>query len=459
MEKRVFPRIKSSFPVELRVESFLNGNSVILAKGEIVNISNTGVCVVSDEYLDMNTKSEVNLQIADYRGFEKSNETEGISVNAKVAWIKKPLDSTFKYRYGLEFEEPHNQCVEILKKALFYDEEKLLNSLWNNLKLTINFPAVPLSSKILSKLSPTALSIDVTNLCNLKCNHCFWDSYKYELPEQTNKGLIASVKAVLERYPTITNLTWYGGEPLINVDTINIIKEGIKLRKNNLVITNGTFPFPVWSNRTHFAVSIDGTEEIHNKLRGADIYDKIKRNIIFAISKEIPVAILYCINPSNIDCISDFLEEWADKGTIGIVFTVYAPIRGKILQGLNSMQRDKVVSLLLEMKKKYKKLIWNTETMIELLRDKYGKVLAKNCLMNVFNRKARIYSIHMCNDSFIRVPCALGRYADCLHCRSVTKLALYSAIVLRDRRSLLSLLGMYHSKPHCREKSILLANL
>lgn len=26
---------------------------------------------------------------------------------------------------------------------------------------------------------PTALSIDITNTCTLKCKHCFWDSYEH----------------------------------------------------------------------------------------------------------------------------------------------------------------------------------------------------------------------------------------------------------------------------------------
>ena len=320
--------------------------------------------------------------------------------------------------------------------------------------------SLPLSSKKLDRLRPTALSIDVTNLCNLKCEHCFSDSYKGELPEKTDKRLLDSVKKVLKKYSTITNITWYGGEPLINTETVNLVKEGVKLKRNNLVITNGTFPIPELHMNTHFAVSIDGTAEIHNIIRGDNIYNTIKGNILSAVSRKIPIAILYCINSMNINCIPDFLEEWSDKGTLPIIFTVYAPIiqRPAYLR-LSDNEQNIAASLLLRMKKKYGLLIGNTQMMIELIRTKHTNTLANGCPMNIFNEKTRVYSIHMCNDGSIRQPCAFGRFADCLHCRSITKLALYAGLILRDKRSLFTLLGMYHSKPHTGKESLVKSKL
>jgi len=88
--------------------------------------------------------------------------------------------------------------------------------------------------------------------------------------------------------------------------------------------------------------------------------------------------------------------------------------------------------------------------MIELIRGKYGEELAENCPMNAFNKYGKIYSIHMCNDGSIRVPCALGKDASHVHCRSITKLALYAGKVLRDKESFLALLRMYISRPHVK---------
>lgn len=327
--------------------------------------------------------------------------------------------------------------------------EELSQEMWTPSPPVFISPTVPLSSELLDDLQPSALSVDVTNVCNLRCKHCFWDSYDEALPAGTNEDIIDSVKEALKKYPTITNITWYGGEPLISNKTIALVQQGLTFKKNNLVITNGTFPIPEWRENVHFAVSIDGTQGIHDSLRGADTYNKTKKNVLVAVTKGVPIAILYCLNSLNIDCIPDFLAEWADMNTIGIVFTAYAPLTNRdSYLSLTDGQRDRAVSLLLRVKKKYGRVIVNTETMIELIRAAYGEEMAQDCPMNVCNKQGRVYSLHMCNNGSIRVPCALGRDADCIHCRSVTKLALYAGMVLRDKRSLLAAFIMYHSKSH-----------
>lgn len=310
--------------------------------------------------------------------------------------------------------------------------------------------------KTLENLRPTALSVDVTNKCNLRCKHCFWYTHKSSWSATTNKNIINLAKAVLEKYPSITNVTWYGGEPLFDDETRALVEQGLGFRKNNLVITNGFFPIPDWHKDVHAAVSIDGTEKIHDGLRGLHgLYKRCRENISDAVKRDIPVAIIYCINATNIDCIPKFLEEWIDIGLIGMVFTTYVPIRGKDPHLiLSDGQRDKVVGLLMQMKKKYGSFIGNTELMIELIRAKYSEELAKNCPMNLFNRNVRIHSLHMCNDGSIRVPCAFGMQAAHLHCRSVTKVALYAGKILRDRTSLLALFRMYHSKPYSKERKV-----
>ena len=340
-------------------------------------------------------------------------------------------------------------------------QEELPQAIWTPSSPEIFPSTVPLDSEILEGLQPSALSVDVTNLCNLRCKHCFWDAYDEALPAGTNESILDSVKAVLKKYPSITNITWYGGEPLISEKTIALVQQGLTFKKNNLVITNGTFPIPEWRENIHFAVSLDGTQEIHDSLRGANTYIKSKKNILSAIAQGVPVAILYCVNATNIECIPDFMTEWADKAIIGIVFTAYAPLTNKnSYLSLSDGQRDRAVSLLLQMKKKYGRLIGNTETMIELVRAKYGEEMAQDCPMNVLNRSGRGgCSLHMCNDSSIRMPCALGKDADCLQCRSVTKLALYAGLVLRDKRSLVAAFRMYHSKPYGKQINALTTEL
>lgn len=446
MERRLSERTNVALSIKLMHGKRKDAPDI---DGEIVNISNAGACISSDARLEVNSEISFYVVISS-RHICLSRGPEEPMIASNIVWAEQPINETYRHRYGVKFLDPSNGRVSILKESLRFEERRLSNKLWDTSHPEISFPSLPLSSRVLDGLSPTSLSVDVTNLCNLKCKHCFWHSYKGYLPTTTNKGLLFNVKKILEKYPNITNITWYGGEPLININTREILKEAVNFAKNNLIVTNGTFPIPDWKGNIHYAISIDGTEEIHNMLRGLNVYKTIKKHILDATARKTRLFILYCINAVNIDCIPDFLEEWQYTGVELVGFTVYTPLKNKSSGlTLSDGQREKIVSLLKKMKKKYGSLIANSEAMIELISARYGEDLAKNCPMNFFNKCGKVYSIHMCNDGNIRVPCAIGRDASHVDCRSITKVALYAGKVLRDRKSLFALLKMYHSRRFC----------
>ena len=315
--------------------------------------------------------------------------------------------------------------------------------------------SIPINSEILNGIHPAALSVDINNICNLRCKHCFWEA-NYNGKEEINLNILDSVKQVLDRFPSITNILWYGGEPLINQQSIDLIKQGIHLRKNNLIITNGTFPLPSFNNYYHYAVSIDGTRDIHNYLRGANFYDIVKCNVNDAITRNIPVGIVYCINALNIEAIPYFLEEWKNTELIGISFMVYVRMGAKYPElTLTDSHKERIADLLKDMKKKYGKLIVNTDLMIELIRPAYSKEMEDKCPMDMLNKnKEIILSLHLCNNGEIRIPCALGSSTSHYNCRNITKLALYAGKILKDKKSFYTLVRMYLSSYHHKKNKI-----
>lgn len=449
-ERRISKRTKAIFPITINYQKLDYKTSLI---GETVNISDSGACLVLDRALPVESDIHLKIDIPQNYSFVIPDETGNIETDAKIIWINQ-LKEPHRYRFGVKFNNKKNEFISALNNVIQDEEKSLVTRDWKISHPKISQPTVPISHNLLKGLSPTSLSVDLTNLCNLRCKHCFWETYDMYIHTGTNEGIINQVKIVLEKFPTITNITWYGGEPLLNTKTLALLEEGIKLKKNNLIITNGTMPIPCWHINVHFAVSIDGIKEIHDQIRGQGVYDRLKHNVMIAVNQGIPIAFLYCINALNIDCIPDFLDEWAFTKHIGIVFTVYVPLKGKPNDlGINNEQRKKIVSLLMKMKDKHGEAICNTKLMIKLIGTEYGKELMENCPMNVFNRCGRVHCLHMCNDGTIRIPCAIGTDADHFECRSVTKLALYAGTVLRDRKSFLSLLRMYLSKPHNKDKT------
>ncbi len=307
--------------------------------------------------------------------------------------------------------------------------------------------SMSIDDPFLEKLRPSSLAVDVTNMCNLHCKHCFWVRDKHLYPTET-RDVMETVRTLLKKFPTITNILWYGGEPLLNNTTRNILVEGFKLlKRNNVVITNGTIPLPNYKeNGVKYGISIDGTEELHDEMRGKNVYKKIKKNVSEGLAKGIDISINYCINAKNISCIPDFLEEWNNTGINKIYFTMYVPEKNDTSGlELSAEQMEESSRLLTEMKNKYP-IIGNSYKMIELLHPKYSKDMAAKCFMNVnlSTEKKSVTTLHLSYDGTIKVPCTYGTDETCEKCRSITHVALYASRVLKDRASLHMLLDGYH---------------
>lgn len=125
---------------------------------------------------------------------------------------------------------------------------------------------------------PEQLFYFVTNRCNLSCRHCFyWDKLNTLVQEAT----LDEIDRVARSIPAFSFLTLTGGEPFLRVDLAEIVK--IFWRRNQVsqihIPTNGyntaaivtatetilrTCPKP----KLIVKVSIDGTEAIHDQIRG-----------------------------------------------------------------------------------------------------------------------------------------------------------------------------------------------
>jgi len=441
MERRVRERVKVLFSV--MIEPCGQDQPI---RGEIINISGTGACVAASCAREKDEAITLRVDVRQDRYLK--DKLQQVVARARVMWKSAPSDIRYPFRYGVQFDQADQANIAVLIKELETEQTKLSCRDWSESHPCVGFSTVELSSELLKGLHPSALSVDVTNLCNLRCAHCFWDYSKGELPPTTNEHIIDSVKEVLAQYPSITNIVWYGGEPLLNAQTRALVEEGIALKKNNLVITNGTFSLPDWKKNAHFRISIDGTEYVHNQLRGGNIYAGIKQNIFSGIERDLRIFLLYCVNTVNMDCMEDAVKEWADTGVIDIAFTFYVPLKAKASYlELSAEQMEEVSMKLVRLENQYGDFICNTKKMIELLRPQYGEELAKNCPMNVFNRQKSASCLHLCNDGTVRIPCAFGHDADHVRCRSITKLALYAAQTWRDKESYIRLLRMFHSRP------------
>ncbi len=133
----------------------------------------------------------------------------------------------------------------------------------------------------------------VTTECNLQCKYCFGESMDdfdedfgdnvevdYNLPRQINYN-VEFLDAFCRKDPDCV-LTFYGGEPLLEIDKIKQIMD--KATPNYFMIqTNGLLLDklePAYVNRFHtILVSIDGEEALTDYYRGKGTFRKVIDNL------------------------------------------------------------------------------------------------------------------------------------------------------------------------------------
>ena len=132
----------------------------------------------------------------------------------------------------------------------------------------------------------------LTTECNLQCKYCFGETLDdfdedfgdfeidYYLPKKADYDV-----AYLDRFcrmdPDCT-VTFYGGEPLLNIEGLRGIMDGVSA-KHFMIQTNGQLLDrlePEYVNRFHtILVSIDGEEKLTDYYRGKGVFRKVIDNV------------------------------------------------------------------------------------------------------------------------------------------------------------------------------------
>lgn len=125
---------------------------------------------------------------------------------------------------------------------------------------------------------PVLAGYKITHRCNLQCRHCpYWLRPASELDFQ---GVCQTMARLGEMGVRILILE--GGEPMLwrdgNKNIRHVIEEARKYFRCVCLTTNGTVPWGdleldrVW-------VSLDGPADIHDRIRGAGVFEKVWKNL------------------------------------------------------------------------------------------------------------------------------------------------------------------------------------
>ena len=205
------------------------------------------------------------------------------------------------------------------------------------------------------------MQLQINNFCNQNCNHCYLD----QTPEMMS----------FENYKIIINKFFYenkgdsvlliGGEPCLHPDLIEMIKyvpedKICVLATNGTILTDELIDTIKNKKKKFVQVSIEGTEKIHNEIRGKGNYQKVIAGIKKLREADIEVHISFTVNSYNYKTILDVYKNMYNLDVDFIWADRIIPIKDNFLKPLTTEQHKEFIEMFYAGAKKYKNktFIW-----------------------------------------------------------------------------------------------------
>lgn len=200
----------------------------------------------------------------------------------------------------------------------------------------------------------------ITELCNLRCKHCYLSEYK----AHSNLDLILEFLKFFHQKGVI-GYSLLGGEPLLRKDLEIIVAkireydQSVNISTNGILATKARAQSLVNSGLNHFQVSLDShKKETNNFLRGENSFDKIIAGIQNLKNSGAYVKIGHTISKMNYSEVQNIIELAIDLNLDEIRFEVFVPTgigatNSSILK-LDSKELDYAKNIILENKAKNK---------------------------------------------------------------------------------------------------------
>jgi len=281
---------------------------------------------------------------------------------------------------------------------------------------------------------PVAVNFDITYNCNLRCEHCYyWASIaalgikKWELSDE-------QWITVFKYYQKlgVRNVSLTGGEPTLRM---NLIKEAHEYFSQVQTATNGMIKIPRSVQPRGIWLSIDGPEEIHNKIRGSKTcFQKLVANY----QDDKRVAVSSTISTTNYKYTDAIVKVVQDLNVNGVFFMLYSGTKDNPLLPTGKIYA-KVMADLARVTREYPDTVLMTNDMLQAYHNKQH---IKNCPFLNHRRPASIFSFYA---DMTKKRCVLGDNVNCATCSCIVPVGTYvlqhNTANLENYRKIMKILG------------------
>lgn len=261
---------------------------------------------------------------------------------------------------------------------------------------------------------PSAM-VNVTNHCNLKCQHCFVfrDGNPNEFDgEMKPERVLSELRRLRDRHG-IRSMLWMGGEPMLRW---RMIEKGLELFEHNTITTNGTVPLVDFGPNLIYVISLDGPREVNDPVRGEGTFDRVMKTVSGIPADFSSTVMVQCVlHRENQDRLEELVRELLPTNVQGLAFSFYVPRAGEVSTRAweSNEERETAIDIVFDLKRKYPDFIWNSSRSLELMRPATAKLVTDNCPM-----MQTTLPLYLEGQDFTTPYCCYGNDVDCDRCGS-----------------------------------------
>ncbi|MCX7656241.1 MAG: radical SAM protein [Treponemataceae bacterium] len=222
----------------------------------------------------------------------------------------------------LDFFETGKELIDLIRRNPTKEEQnnnEILKTIREQIGDLAEEQVIDMGKQHNLFLSLRRLTLIMTNACNFRCSYCYEDFYENgKLNNPKNQVIhidscIKYIEKISNIYDKIESICFFGGEPLLELESIKNICKRIKGKGYNTrfsVITNGS----IYNNKVFsllkeyqfgITVSLDGPEEYHNFTRisknGLGTYKIVTDNVKNMIMDGLSVSIQGTLTVNHIN--------------------------------------------------------------------------------------------------------------------------------------------------------------